>query len=272
MFWEKPLAQIPGEETLQSRSHTCRHWAIRQYNSTYCGHSRYWSILASWIQACPFFPTPLNSPSTLLWDEEHIFYIRFPAIYGAFQVHLKIVNSRDVFPVFIKHDDLVDTEHDAGSGDLPRQVCTKLSGLSVVQDRTRQSHTHGVRPAWEKRQQVTLRCTRVTDIVTNQTTIRFTFLVWARLVFFFLCGFSPLLLVQLFDQLGFFRLLLSLFYCLQGRINGIGKHIRGRETERKYPRWSMPVVLILFMRQELRMTPRSETSGLMNQQIVAKSL
>lgn len=33
---------------------------------TYCGHSRYCRMRASWTHACPFLPTPLNSPSTLL--------------------------------------------------------------------------------------------------------------------------------------------------------------------------------------------------------------
>lgn len=45
---------------------------LSDYSSilSYCGHSRYWSILASWMQACPRFPTPLNSPSTLLWAKD----------------------------------------------------------------------------------------------------------------------------------------------------------------------------------------------------------
>lgn len=45
-----------------------KYWWSNYYNyvPSYWGHSRYWSILASWIDACPFFPTPLKSPSTLL--------------------------------------------------------------------------------------------------------------------------------------------------------------------------------------------------------------
>lgn len=41
-------------------------WYCLLLTSTHWGHSRYCSILASWIQAFPFFPTPLNSPSVLL--------------------------------------------------------------------------------------------------------------------------------------------------------------------------------------------------------------
>lgn len=49
-----------------------------------------------------------------------------------------------VFPLFIKHNDLVDTEHDAGAGNLSGQVRAELRGLSVIQDRPGQSHTHCV--------------------------------------------------------------------------------------------------------------------------------
>ena len=36
----------------------------------YCGHSRYCSIRASCTHACPFLPTPLNSPSTVLGEKD----------------------------------------------------------------------------------------------------------------------------------------------------------------------------------------------------------
>lgn len=98
------------------------------------------------MHACPFFPTPLNSPSTLLWDREEMFSSSAPVTEGVNRYLLKIANLLDIFPVFVKHDDLVDAEHDTGPGDLPGQVRTKLGGLSVVQDGTRQGHAHRVRP------------------------------------------------------------------------------------------------------------------------------
>lgn len=54
------------------------------------------------------------------------------------------VHLLDIFPLFIKHNDLVDTEHDAGAGDLSSQVRPELRGLSVIQDGPGQSHTHCV--------------------------------------------------------------------------------------------------------------------------------
>lgn len=51
----------------------------------------------------------------------------------------------DLLSFFIKHDNLVDTKHDAGAGDLSGQVGPQLRGLSVIEDGPRQGHTDGVR-------------------------------------------------------------------------------------------------------------------------------
>lgn len=59
------------------------------------------------------------------------------------------VNLLDIFPLFIKHDDLINTEYNAGSSNLSGQVGPEFSGLSIVQDRTGQGHTHCVSPTLE---------------------------------------------------------------------------------------------------------------------------
>lgn len=57
-----------------------------------------------------------------------------------------LANLLWVFPLLIKHDNLIDTEHDTGASDLASKICTKLRGLSVIQDGTGQGHADGVSP------------------------------------------------------------------------------------------------------------------------------
>jgi hypothetical protein len=63
---EERLSQVPREECIcQVHPGEAASQPLPSPH-TYCGHSRYCRMRASWTHACPFLPTPLNSPSTLL--------------------------------------------------------------------------------------------------------------------------------------------------------------------------------------------------------------
>ena len=79
------LRKFPGEATscLTCTFTTLPHPTTRRPvcpSPPYCGHSRYCRIRASCTHACPFLPTPLNSPSTVLERERQAFQSLLPSL------------------------------------------------------------------------------------------------------------------------------------------------------------------------------------------------
>lgn len=51
------------------------------------------------------------------------------------------LNLLEVFPIFIEHNNFINTKNNTCTGNLSSQICAEFRGLSVIQDRTRDSHT-----------------------------------------------------------------------------------------------------------------------------------
>jgi len=67
MLREERFPQISAHNTdVMPKRLDAHYYDTNLSDSTHCGHSRYCRMRASWTQAWPFFPMPLNSPSTLL--------------------------------------------------------------------------------------------------------------------------------------------------------------------------------------------------------------
>lgn len=83
-----------------------------------------------------------------------------------------------IFSLFVKHNDLVHAEHHTSTSDLPGQVCSKLSGLSVIQHRARQGHTHCVRPPWNDTGHMLSLYWELTDLKVIHEMTNLPFLLW----------------------------------------------------------------------------------------------